>query len=323
MELSANLLVPNSELISSDASTWSHRVGVMFETRFPDEQAFSIALRNAHLGRMIVSEMRTSPFLFGRSKAKLRSDMLDHFMLRVDLNGADSTLNLIDFGQTLDLAPIASHNICIILPRDTVVDAVGGAEYLHDLALSGPGIELLKGFIILLNQQAPNLLREQADGTTKALIDLMAATLSSTAAGKERGRNAVTMAVTQRARHYVNAHLGDPDLSPSKIARALGLSRSALYRLFEPLGGVAAFVQERRLERAYRLLSDPQELRLVSSIAHALGFASESHFARVFRQRFGHTPSDVRASARESLLHAAGSQHPFSDRPFASWLNGL
>jgi len=295
----------------------------MFETQFPDEQPFAIALRNAHLGRMIVSEMRTSQFLFARSKAKLRSDMLDHFMLRVDLTDNGSTLNLIDFGQALDFAPISSHNICIILPRDTVVDAVGGAEYLHDVNLAGPGIDLLKGFIILLNQQAPNLLREQADGTSKALVDLMAATLSTAPNGQERGRNAVTMAVTQRARHYVNSNLDNPDLSPTRIARSLGMSRSALYRLFEPIGGVAAFVLERRLERAYRLLSDPQDMRLVSSIAHALGFASESHFARAFRQRFGHTPSEVRAGARESLLKQSGGQHPFSDRPFASWLNGL
>ena len=317
-------LVPSSELKSSDVSTWSHRVGVMFETRFADDQAFSISLRNSHLGGMIVSEMRTSPFHFARSPAKLRSDMLDHFMLRLDLVGQQSRLNLIDFGQALDYAPLATHNICIILPRRTVTDAVGRAEYLHGAALGGPGVDLLKGYVQLLNQQAPYLQTAQADGAARALIDLMAGTLSGTHQGQERGRAAVTLAATQRAQAYINARLGDPGLRPGQIARDLGLSRSALYRLFEPLGGVASVVLERRLERAYRLLSDPRETRQVSTIAHALGFGSESHFARAFRQRFGHRPSDVRMGARATSAGSGAQLAPaLADRPFAAWLNGL
>lgn len=39
-------LVANSELKSGDVSIWSRRVGVMFETSFPDDQDFSIALLN-------------------------------------------------------------------------------------------------------------------------------------------------------------------------------------------------------------------------------------------------------------------------------------
>ena len=316
--------MPNSELKSNDVATWSHRVGVMFETRFAEAQPFSISLRNSHLGGMIVSEMRTSPFHFARSPSKLRSDMLDHFMLRLDLVGPQSRLSLIDFGQALDYAPLATHNICIILPRETMTDAVSGAEYLHGVELGGPGVELLKGYVRLLNEQAPYLLTSQADGAAKALMELMAGTLSQTAEGQERGRSAVTLAATQRAQAYITARLGDPGLRPDQMARDLGLSRSALYRLFEPMGGVASVVLERRLERAYRLLSDPRETRLVSSIAHALGFGSESHFARAFRQRFGHTPSEVRMGARAMATRQDGpAPLTLTERPFAAWLNAL
>jgi len=55
---------------------------------------------------------------------------------------------------------------------------------------------------------------------------------------------------------------------------------------------------ERRLERAFSLLSDPRHLHLaIIDIAFAVGFGDVSHFNCVFRRRFGETPSGIRAAA--------------------------
>ncbi|WAP71367.1 AraC family transcriptional regulator [Jiella pelagia] len=103
----------------------------------------------------------------------------------------------------------------------------------------------------------------------------------------------------------------------------MGLSRSTLYRLFEPFGGVAAYILERRLEQAYRALGDSRDLRLIGTIAHGLGFAGESQFSRSFRQRFGRTPSEVRRLARDGAGTGEGGEPVLSERPFAAWLQGL
>jgi AraC-like DNA-binding protein len=55
---------------------------------------------------------------------------------------------------------------------------------------------------------------------------------------------------------------------------------------------------EHRLERAFSMLSDRRYLHLaIIDIAFTVGFGDVSHFNRVFRRRFGETPSGVRAGA--------------------------
>jgi hypothetical protein len=57
---------------------------------------------------------------------------------------------------------------------------------------------------------------------------------------------------------------------------------------------------EQRLSAAYRALTDRARSRApISTIAYGAGFTDLSNFYRAFRQRFGCTPSDVRAAARE------------------------
>jgi transcriptional regulator GlxA family with amidase domain len=69
--------------------------------------------------------------------------------------------------------------------------------------------------------------------------------------------------------------------------------------MFERLGGVADYVETRRLGRAYGQLRDPlHQHRRVFEIALNAGFASMSHFSGAFRHRFGLSPSDLRATVR-------------------------
>jgi len=59
------------------------------------------------------------------------------------------------------------------------------------------------------------------------------------------------------------------------------------------------YVIAQRLERAHRLLSDPQlSDRTLTAIAFSTGFNDLSHFQRRFRRRYGATPSDVRTTIR-------------------------
>ena len=77
----------------------------------------------------------------------------------------------------------------------------------------------------------------------------------------------------------------------------MGVSRSALYRVFEQQGGVARYILDRRLTAAHRVLCDADETRRVGEIGAAFGFASDQEFSRAFRNRFGYRPSDIRREA--------------------------
>ena len=91
----------------------------------------------------------------------------------------------------------------------------------------------------------------------------------------------------------------DPGFNLDAVVRTTGLSRRYIQQLLEETGqSFTDHVLERRLERAFTLLSDRRRLHLsVLDVAYAAGFGDVSHFNRMFRRRFGDTPSGVRAAA--------------------------
>ncbi len=103
--------------------------------------------------------------------------------------------------------------------------------------------------------------------------------------------------VVPEMRRLIEANVPEPDLGPEFLCQRLGMSRAKLYRLFKPIGGVGAYIQQRRLTRAYHALTDPAQAHLyVGMIATRCGFGSASVFSRAFRQAFGLSPTDLRAT---------------------------
>jgi AraC-like DNA-binding protein len=100
--------------------------------------------------------------------------------------------------------------------------------------------------------------------------------------------------LTEVARRF-----SDPDFDLDNVAGALGLSRRYVQQLLEETGkSFTEHLVERRLERAFAMLTDRRCLHLaIIDIAFAAGFGDVSHFNRMFRRRFGETPSGVRAAA--------------------------
>jgi AraC-like DNA-binding protein len=92
------------------------------------------------------------------------------------------------------------------------------------------------------------------------------------------------------------AHLRDPHLNPTTVARACKITARYLHHLFSTESEtVTQYIQRRRLEECARaLIAAPVRGRLVTDIAFDYGFNSLTHFGRVFRHQFGLTPSEYR-----------------------------
>ncbi|MBN8831595.1 MAG: helix-turn-helix domain-containing protein [Sphingomonadales bacterium] len=94
----------------------------------------------------------------------------------------------------------------------------------------------------------------------------------------------------------IESDYADPELSPERIANDLGISRRYLQALLAGAG--TSFVQElnaTRLDRASDLLTDPRAASLsLGDVAWRCGFLDPGYFARLFRKRFGVTPSQWR-----------------------------
>lgn len=91
----------------------------------------------------------------------------------------------------------------------------------------------------------------------------------------------------------MQSHL-EKRLSSAELAARVGLSVRQLERLFRKnLGATPArFYSDLRLEQAHQLLQ--QSTMSIMQIAIACGFSSSSHFARVYRHRYGCSPRQQR-----------------------------
>lgn len=98
-----------------------------------------------------------------------------------------------------------------------------------------------------------------------------------------------------RAERYILDHIGE-EITMDDLVAAAGVSMRTLYRGFRRCKGLGpmAFVRDRQLEKARAVLleSDPGSIS-VTEVAFGLGFHHLSHFAALYRNRFGCLPSDT------------------------------
>lgn len=105
-----------------------------------------------------------------------------------------------------------------------------------------------------------------------------------------------------RIKEHVERRLCDPSLDSNSIARALNCSKRSLHKAFEDEScTLHQFIWTRRLDGARRELENARtEGRSITGIAFAWGFISPEHFSRVFRARYGSSPTEWRRNHRTS-----------------------
>lgn len=90
----------------------------------------------------------------------------------------------------------------------------------------------------------------------------------------------------------VASQLKDPNFSVLKLAEAMSISHTQLFRkLKKELGQSPSFyIREKRLLKAKDLL-EKGRTPTVKATAEAVGMRDVEHFSRLFKQRFGRLPS--------------------------------
>lgn len=99
-----------------------------------------------------------------------------------------------------------------------------------------------------------------------------------------------------RAETFIADHLSEPDLTAQLIARRLNLSVRHLNRLFAARQTtVSQWILTQRLERAEQdLVSVRGRSIAIGDVAFRWAFASQAHFSRCFKGRYGLTPTEYR-----------------------------
>ena len=292
------------------------------ETR--PHEAFDVATDLVLLGPLKIHFSTISGQYFDRTQAMASADGIDDLVVNVrfrgaalgdmngiSLDGPSGSIVLTDMAQPQGHVSEASSCAYFHVPRALAEQFLPSVRSLHGMAIAPDTATLLREHLLQIWRGADHLPIDQGGRLAGTVLDLLAVAIA-----QERGGQAASAAVAgaalMRARAEIEMRLGSATLSVANLCRKLGVSRSALYRLFADEGGVHAYITRRRLERVAATLSDPLDHDRIADIAERWGFCDAAYLGRLFRERFGMTPSDYRAFSRRYpepsaslVLHAA------------------
>lgn len=305
---------------------WREQISVVFDVAPLSKKArgFKAEADAFHLGEIVLARTRFDEQRFERSSKQLRSDLLDHYLVQLYHRGrylgeADDrkleiragTVSVLDMAHPVRTQASSADCTTLIVPRDMMQEALRSSGDLHGLIIEGASGALLADYIVALERRLPQLEGEQAPHIVQATCDLLAACIRPTAEQQERAKDQIRALQLQQVTRFIDDRVACRDLSPETICAAVGLSRTSLYALLKPCGGVRRYVQTRRLQRVHAALADPNEIRPLMEIAECHGFTSHAHMTRAFRAHFGYPPSEVRRLGGTVLRARAPSPEPY------------
>lgn len=288
---------------------------------------FRAEVRGWRLDGMLLFERRLNGMIHRRGGGFLTDgyDYLSvHAVIDGDLHGdmagretaaGPGELLILDTSEPIVAEPRNAHLLSASLARRLFEPIIGEPAALHGRTVGPPHARIVIDYLSSLARWAPTARRTRP--YAHGLVELLAGLLD------ESGAGGTEWAQLNRARRaavlrFVADHLGDRGLSAAAIAEGTGLSRSTLYRLLRPQGGVARLVQSRRIAAVRGALARGSEASL-AALAEEFGFAGEAHMSRLFKRAYGQSPGAFR---RE--LRALGKDDPRAQRRrWEGWLAEL
>ncbi len=205
-----------------------------------------------------------------------------------------------------EIAPGGAAFLVLVVPRAALSPLIPGGRLSGSfrLAACAPLGSLLGAGLDAASAQRRMLPDVLIEAVLRNLCGLVALVCAASAEDAESGRHSPRASQLAAAKRHIDGNLADPDLTPSSVAAAVGVSLRQLHRLFEPTGtSFARYVLRQRLIRCRDAIAGATGTgRSVLDIAFGWGFSSMATFYRAFASEFGGAPAALRQTpeARES-----------------------
>jgi AraC-like DNA-binding protein len=290
--------------------------------------------------QFVLTEMTASRVRLRRSVQTIARSRLDNFAIQSVTAGgiagqmghkpikADAgNLLFIDLSQPLDLqASIQDQQTSMVslwIPRARLLATFRDENALHGLVVQGtsPAGAVIGTSLLSLNQYKESMTCAEMDAIANGIVELTARAIAPML--EKVGLSSATsqLASFVTIRRFIDRNVTSADLNADAIAESFGLSRASLYRLFEPIGGIASYIRKARLNRAYQELTSVEfSERRIGQIAFSLGFRNISAFNRLFHKAYGVSPREARRRVSAGPAVPMPPRDPVGDTPLANML---
>lgn len=294
----------------------------------PDSQHIRDRSTLRHIGKFVLTAVNHRSQVFRRSKRQVETSG-DHICLNYCTNASTlyefdsgpvflrpNTLHVTDYAHTSQGIHYEGLVHGILFPRCVIGVEPSKARPAFSVERDSPIGRVVYPIFQNIMQDAFDGDPAELEFRLRRLAQLLSVLLDPTLP------DAGQMKLLRRAQlhticTYIDKSLHDFEFKPDRIYRKFGVSRSTLYRMFLPFGGVRKYIQTRRTQRAVLdLTMTPYARGAISKVSDRWGFSSESNFSRAVRQTFGVSPGS---------LAGAGTMKGFEDRlelNMDAWLSG-
>jgi AraC-like DNA-binding protein len=203
-------------------------------------------------------------------------------------------------GAADTIYPVACRHLALIVPRKSLSPWLQdkSTHFVRRVPPDNGAMQLLVSYLDALKDIGVPSGGELA--VAAHVHDLLTIALGATPDGAEIARTrGVRAARLQAIKRDVTRNF-DGTLSIDTLAAQHRLTPRQVQRLFESEGTTfTAFLREQRLVRARAMLVSPRfDHMRIGAIAFEVGFGDLSYFIRVFTQRYGMSPGEMRAGGR-------------------------
>lgn len=314
-----------------------------FDAASPDaRKTFAARFDVADFGDMYLSATTADASRLERDDKVIAKTGADRFVIQfyrqsgyvMQANGTETRVGagdfaVIDLTRSVNIYAPSVSNLAVGISRNVLAPLLAEPDAVHGRILRGETQAgwMLRTHLDAMHQRAPRATGQDAQTFRYGTAALVATILGRSANAKTTTRAAMRTMLRQAICRRIEVRLTDPGLDPASLMREFNISRPTLYRLFEELGGVQHYIQERRLAAAFRDLCNPAMAdRHIGTIFYRYGFTNHTVAGRAFRAAYGMTPGEARMEAREKgrpacdragkaeiALHNPGQRTPLPD----------
>lgn len=298
------------------SSEWTKLVSESYfplELDFLDPLHFNGQLSRTSLGHVALSRLTSDPALYERRRAHIRETREEEYLITLP---CASSVRFRQMGREARCEPGGfiiergdepyrfsyeqANDLCVLkVGRKALAERTRNPDRFCAQTFNATTgtAGLFAAMVGHAQAQSDRLSAGSNETIGRQLLELLGLALDEGTDASDSSISAVRAAHLVRIERFIRLNLKNPDLSPDLIAGGCGISKRYLHDLFKDQNGtVNQYVRDQRLIAARDRLHAGPDLS-IAEVSYRFCFADQAQFSRLFKARFGMTPSEFKRLA--------------------------